>query len=123
MYVPAFLAFGLTLIREIVKDIADIKGDSSVGLKTYPIHAGKKNASKLVIGLIVMLVFGALVPYFRGIYGFSYLFILIIGVQIPLLAVVVLLLKNTGNEAVNLSSKILKLSTFMGLIAIYFGQQ
>ena len=24
MYVPAFLAFGLTLIREIVKDIADI---------------------------------------------------------------------------------------------------
>ena len=123
MYVPAFLAFGLTLIREIVKDIADIKGDSSVGLKTYPIYAGKKNASKLVIGLIVILGLGALDPYFRGIYGFSYLFILIIGVHIPLLAVVVLLIKNTDNEAVNLSSKILKLSTFMGLIAIYFGQQ
>ena len=42
LIIPALLAFGLTLIREIVKDLADIKGDKSAGLMTFPIVYGKK---------------------------------------------------------------------------------
>ena len=33
MWIPMILAFGLTLIRELVKDIADIEGDRSIGIE------------------------------------------------------------------------------------------
>ena len=33
MVIPAILAFGLTLVRELIKDIADVEGDNSAGLK------------------------------------------------------------------------------------------
>ena len=36
MLTPACLAFGFTLIRELVKDIADIEGDKAINLKTFP---------------------------------------------------------------------------------------
>ena len=42
LIIPALLAFGLTLIREIVKDLADINGDKSAGLMTFPIIYGEK---------------------------------------------------------------------------------
>ena len=40
MWIPMTLAFGLTLIRELVKDIADIDGDQFSGLHTFPIMYG-----------------------------------------------------------------------------------
>ena len=40
MIVPALLAFGLTLLREIIKDISDIDGDKLLGLRTLPIYIG-----------------------------------------------------------------------------------
>ena len=53
LIIPAVLAFGLTLIREIVKDMADVIGDKSVGLKTFPIVYGE---NKTIILCTVSLV-------------------------------------------------------------------
>ena len=36
MIIPCFLAFGLTLVRELVKDIEDMEGDRQSGLITFP---------------------------------------------------------------------------------------
>ena len=49
MWIPMMLAFGLTLVREIVKDIADMEGDRSVGLRTFPIATGIDRAIQLTI--------------------------------------------------------------------------
>ena len=48
MWTPGFLAFSLTLIREIIKDIADIEGDRIANCKTYPIQNGVKATVKLI---------------------------------------------------------------------------
>jgi len=49
----ALFAFLLTLIREIQKDLADIKGDKAIGCQTIPIVLGT-GASKLLIGIMLV---------------------------------------------------------------------
>ncbi|MGY8781586.1 MAG: UbiA family prenyltransferase, partial [Fidelibacterota bacterium] len=51
MWIPMVLAFGLTFVRELVKDIADMEGDVSVGLRTFPISAGIDKAIQLTVFL------------------------------------------------------------------------
>ena len=42
--VPAVFAFLINLIREIVKDIQDIEGDTKAGVITFPIKFGFKKS-------------------------------------------------------------------------------
>ena len=121
MWTPGLLAFSLTLIREITKDIADFEGDQIAKHNTYPIQHGIKGAIKLISFLSCVVCLVALVPYFNNTYNDWYLIILLIGVEIPLIIVVLLLVKNQTISSATLSSKILKFSTIMGLLAIYIG--
>ncbi|MFL3006258.1 MAG: geranylgeranylglycerol-phosphate geranylgeranyltransferase [Candidatus Neomarinimicrobiota bacterium] len=121
MWTPGLLAFSLTLIREITKDIADFEGDQIAKHNTYPIQHGIKGAIKLISFLSGVVCLVALVPYFSNTYNDWYLIILLIGVEIPLIIVVLLLVKNQTISSAILSSKILKFSTIMGLLAIYIG--
>jgi len=121
MWTPGLLAFSLTFIREITKDIADFEGDQIARYNTYPIQNGIKSAIKLIFFLSFVVCLVALVPYFNNTYNYWYLIILVIGVEIPLIIVVLLLVKNSTISSAILSSKILKFSTIMGLLAIYTG--
>ena len=121
MWIPMILAFGLTLVRELVKDIADMEGDRSVGLKTFPITAGIEKSIQLSIFLSACIGMGAFIPYLYGTYGIWYGILLILGVEIPLGVVVVSLLNNPGISSATHGARILKFSTLIGLIAIYAG--
>ena len=121
MWIPMILAFGLTLVRELVKDIADMEGDQSVGLKTFPITAGIEKSIQLSIFLSACIGVGAFIPYLYGTYGIWYGILLILGVEIPLGVVVVSLLNNPGISSATHGARILKFSTLIGLIAIYAG--
>ncbi len=121
MWIPMILAFGLTLVRELVKDIADMEGDQSAGLKTFPITAGIEKSIQLSIFLSVCIGVGAFIPYLYGTYGIWYGILLILGVEIPLGVVVVSLLNNPGISSAIHGARILKFSTLIGLIAIYAG--
>ena len=121
MWIPMILAFGLTLVRELEKDIADMEGDQSVGLKTFPITAGIEKSIQLSIFLSACIGMGAFIPYLYGTYGIWYGILLILGVEIPLGVVVVSLLNNPGISSATHGARILKFSTLIGLIAIYAG--
>ena len=121
MWIPMILAFGLTLVRELVKDIADMEGDQSAGLKTFPITAGIEKSIQLTIFLSACIGVGAFIPYLYGTYGIWYGILLILGVEIPLGVVVVSLLNNPGISSAIHGARILKFSTLIGLIAIYAG--
>jgi len=94
MIIPCFLAFGLTLVRELVKDIEDMEGDRLAGLTTFPIIAGFNRAGKLTALFAVIIGVGALAPYVMGIYSFWYLAFLVLGVETPLVTLVVLFMKS-----------------------------
>ncbi len=121
MIIPCFLAFGLTLVRELVKDIEDMEGDRQSGLITFPIIAGFNRAGKLTALFAVIIGVGALAPYMMGIYSFWYLVFLVLGVETPLVTLVVLFMKSPEKINFSLASKILKISTILGIIAIYCG--
>lgn len=64
----AFFAFLIGLIREIIKDFEDIKGDLEHGVKSLPIVAGEKN-SKIILSILLAIAAISLIWY-----SFVYLF-------------------------------------------------
>ncbi|MCX6223956.1 MAG: geranylgeranylglycerol-phosphate geranylgeranyltransferase [Bacteroidia bacterium] len=52
----AFFAFMTNLIREIIKDAQDIKGDMELNSRTLPISCGLKKTKGVIIGLTVFTV-------------------------------------------------------------------
>ena len=123
MWLPAILSFCLTFLRELVKDVADLKGDLSNGLATFPIMAGVHRSSQLIIFLSFFIGLLVVWPFFYKIYGFWYGFMVFIGVEIPLAIVVGSFIYNPGTTSAIQAAKILKFSSLMGLIAIYLGFQ
>ncbi len=121
MIIPCFLAFGLTFVRELIKDMEDIDGDKLEGFSTFPISAGLKNANTLVVILSILIGFGLLLPYVFELYSIWYLIFLILGVEIPLLILVALVMKSPSKKTYSFISKLLKVSTIFGVIAIYLG--
>ena len=121
MIAPALLAFGLTLLREIIKDISDIDGDRLSGLRTLPICIGLHRACNLAIIFSIVIFLCSLIPFFNGLYGIWYLIFLIIGVEIPLMFIVFLLWSKPKISSASQCEKILKFSTLVGLFAIYGG--
>lgn len=63
--VPAYWTIGLasalfllTLVREVTKDVIDIRGDKAFGANTIPLALGVKNTKSIIIALYA--IFGAL---------------------------------------------------------------
>ena len=57
LYIPALLAFGLSLIREIMKDLQDYLGDKKHNINTLPVVCGEY-ASLYILNSIVLLYTG-----------------------------------------------------------------
>jgi 4-hydroxybenzoate polyprenyltransferase len=82
----AVFAFALNLIRELQKDMADVKGDARMGAKTVPLVYGIKNAKKITAVLIVAVIVALIVLQQKVVddpYSFIYMLVAVI---LPLLA-------------------------------------
>ena len=116
----AFFSFMISIIREIVKDIEDIKGDASYYCNTIPVVIGV-NKSKIVIFILTGLLlvgtyFVQISPYVNQpwIYIFS-------TIQIPLVYMLWLLKKADKKADYTLISKMIKLIMFLGICSMgYF---
>ncbi|NQV38266.1 MAG: UbiA family prenyltransferase [Candidatus Marinimicrobia bacterium] len=121
MIVPAVLAFLLTFLREVIKDVEDMEGDNKMGLRTFPIVAGTTATYRIVrwwaffTGLIMLL------PVWYEYYTIQYLWIVLIGINLPLLYIITKFSFEPDMKTVSLSAKLLKISTIAGVIAVYFG--
>ncbi len=121
MILPAFLAFSFTFVREFIKDMADEQGDREMGLNTLPVKLGLNASAKVAIGMISLLLFVIILPYVMGFYNKNYLFISLIGIGIPLAYIISLLIKMPSPNNCIKASRLLKVCTLIGLIAIYIG--
>lgn len=57
----ALFAFFITLVREIVKDMEDLKGDNTFGCRTLPIVWGVRRTKWVIYGLLIL--FATVVMY------------------------------------------------------------
>lgn len=60
----ALFAFCTTLIREIQKDFADMKGDSMYGCQTVPLYMGIRKGRMILLGLFFVTIVLFIVLYF-----------------------------------------------------------
>lgn len=62
----ALFAFFMTLIREVIKDMEDLKGDNSFGCKTLPIIWGIRKTKILIY--VLLIIFAGLVIMMNQLY-------------------------------------------------------
>lgn len=121
MIIPALLAFGLTIVRELVKDISDVEGDRRTKLKTFPIKVGVKKAWTLVAVFAILIGVGAIIPFVIGTYNYWYIIFVLFGVEIPLAITVFSMMKFPTITTAERIAKLLKFSTIAGVLAVWLG--
>ena len=62
IFIVCLVALLMNLIRELIKDIIDVRGDLRLGAKTYPIKYGIKK-TKYLISIIAVLLFALMAFY------------------------------------------------------------
>lgn len=56
LFVYSFFAFGITLVREVIKDMEDMKGDEAFGCKTLPIILGIRKTKWILYMMILVII-------------------------------------------------------------------
>lgn len=112
----ALFAFTFTLIREIIKDMEDVKGDQTFGCKTFPVVYGLRKTKIFLYVLSVVFLAGlAMLTYsFIGIY-MAYFSLLL---SIPLGILVYYLYSADTTRHFNILSNYCKIVMMLGILSM-----
>lgn len=123
----AIFAFGLSLIREMIKDMEDVEGDMEYGCRTIPIALGIKKAKTIVITLISITI--ACIGYaqffiheqftyepLKDKYAFLYFLLLI---QLPLVFLLFRILKAKEKKHFHFASVLVKSIMLAGIFFLF----
>lgn len=72
IFVHATFLFLIIAIREITKDLENIKGDLALGYHTVPVKYGEKTAKKIISLLVVLTLFPIYLLVYKYEIGFMY---------------------------------------------------
>lgn len=104
----AFLAFLSNTAREIYKSVEDILGDKQHNVNSLPVKFGVLKAKLIANIVVIAAVIFSFVPYFLGIFGVLYLFLVVIA-DIGFVSAVI--------APARYSAKLCKLSMLIALVA------
>ena len=120
--IPAVFAFLINLLRELIKDMEDLEGDSAKGAITFPGKYGFLRTKKIIFVVVFILIFATLYPFVFRLYRVEY-FIVVMAIVNPVLVYFLKsLFSDDSKKNLNKLSFILKLNMVFGLIAIYLGK-
>jgi geranylgeranylglycerol-phosphate geranylgeranyltransferase len=119
--IPAVYALLFHLVREILKDAEDVEGDRQIGVQTLPQVIGVSRS--LMVGLIVFFVLAILtyIPILAIWFGATYEIIMVYIVDLPILAVLILVWGNPTPRMLRAGSICLKLGMGLGMVALLLG--
>ncbi len=112
----AFFAFGINLVREIIKDIEDIKGDATFGSNSLPVVIGVRN-TKVVLYLLILLYLWALTLFLLKL-GNLYLSIYFLILSVPFLYFVYLLKNADTTRQFSFLSRFCKWIILAGILSM-----
>lgn len=118
---PALFSFLMHFGREVIKDIEDQAGDAAMRARTLPLAYGLGAAQITATLAFVFLLVVTVVPFYLGIYGATYFWIILLGVDPVLLLAIYGLWKNPVRQRMRQLSAVLKADMLVGLAAIYCG--
>ncbi len=116
LLVYAAFSFGMTLIREIVKDMEDIRGDARFGRQTLPIIWGIRRTKLVLYGLLIsfsvlLLVFADLLQNLN----LSRIFLILL---VPIAYLLVQLARADSRRAYSQLSSLCKLIMLLGVLSM-----
>lgn len=117
----AVFAFIINFIREIIKDIEDVKGDYNQGMQTLPIVLGVERTAKIVFVLLVIPIMMVLWYINQNLmqnelfYAVIYSLLLVLG---PLLYCMMKIWNAKSNHDFKHISTILKWIIFFGILSV-----
>ncbi|MBL7842815.1 MAG: geranylgeranylglycerol-phosphate geranylgeranyltransferase [Cyclobacteriaceae bacterium] len=112
----AVFAFFMTLIREVIKDMEDLKGDNTYGCKTLPIVWGIRKTKNFVYGMLA--VFGAVVLFINLMYVKLPLIYFIMMLFVPLAWLVMQLIKADTKRDFSWLSSFCKVIMLLGILSM-----
>ena len=116
----AFFSLLVTLIREIIKDMEDMKGDQLLRCRTMPIVIGTK-LTKVVVVLLVGVLIGAIgkLQHAWWLEGDKLVLIYFaIAVQLPSVLLIGQVLRSDSNEEFHRASNLTKLIMLGGILSM-----
>ena len=119
--VPAVFAFLINLVREIVKDMEDVYGDTKAGVSTFPVKFGSQKSKYVILFISLTLILFTLYPFIYQLYKIEYFVVVMILVNPLLVYCLKILFEHHTIKSLTKISNLLKLDMVLGLIAIYLG--
>ncbi len=116
--IPAVLAFHFHLLREVVKDVQDMRGDESVTSSTMAVLLGQKNSLRLALGIHLLTSAIILWPFLTGWYSGYYALIAVVGVVVPNSIVMVFLFRQPTHDRLAATARVLKLTMVIGVVSL-----
>ncbi len=117
-------AFQITLIREITKDVEDIRGDLAFKLRTLPIQIGIRRTKYVLLVLYLLFGFSCYLPFvhawWEGHFLWSYLLLSVLLVQLPMAFLIRLLLRASDPRDFTRQSLLLKYVMISGMATLFF---
>ena len=116
----AAFAFLVTLLRELIKDIQDIDGDTRFGCRTLPIILGWKTTRNIiVVGIIVVMGLLGLCQYYLLKNGYNYPFwYLLITVQPIFIYLIIKVIRASKPGDFKLAGLISKIIMVAGILSM-----
>ena len=121
-FIPAVFAFLINFIRELIKDMDDIEGDTKVGLQTFPKRFGIRVSILFITFLTFTLIAFTFYPFVKNMYNIGFFIFAMLVVNPILVYFLKLLYEKDAGKNLNKLSNMLKLDMLFGLIAIFLGR-
>lgn len=122
IWVPTAFALVFHFGRELVKDMADLKGDTDSRLRTLPALVSPSVFMAVVTAVFILLIIMTLIPLNYDWYGIFYTYIVILLVDTPLVLLIIYLWLSRRKKRFAESGSIFKLLMVAGLVAFIGGK-
>ncbi|HEY4653041.1 MAG TPA: geranylgeranylglycerol-phosphate geranylgeranyltransferase [Cyclobacteriaceae bacterium] len=118
IWIYSLFAFFMTLVREIVKDMEDLKGDNTFGCKTLPIVWGIRRTKGVIFFILVLFL--ALVVLINRLYAQLPIEYFVLFLFIPVSLLIFWLLRADVKREFTWLSTFCKLILVLGIISMAF---
>jgi len=114
----AAFSFFMTLVREIIKDMEDLKGDNTFGCKTLPIVWGIRKTKFMIY--VTLIIFAAIVLLLNQFYVGLQLYYFLVFLFVPLFILTIRLIRADTIKDYAWLSSFCKLIMLMGILSMAF---
>jgi len=114
----AVFSFFMTLVREIIKDMEDLKGDNTFGCKTLPIVWGIRKTKFMIY--IILIIFACIVLLLNQFYVGLQLYYFLVFLFLPLSILTVRLIRGDTIKDYAWLSSFCKLIMLLGILSMAF---